>query len=155
MNDPRQFQKTGVLEIAANSMASALAAQAGGASRVELCAALELGGVTPSHATIALAREKLAIPIHVLIRPRPSDFVYDDLECETMLRDIGGCKALGCDGVVLGALDAEGNVDVQRCRALIAAASGMGVTFHRAFDVARNPERSLEDVIALGCQRLL
>ncbi|MGH8183462.1 MAG: copper homeostasis protein CutC [Rhodanobacteraceae bacterium] len=155
MNDPRQFQKTGVLEIAANSAASALAAQAGGATRVELCAALELGGLTPSHATIAITRERLGIPIHVLVRPRAGDFVYDDTECEAMLRDIEDCKARGCDGVVLGVLDTDGNVDVQRSRALIEAARGMAVTFHRAFDVARNPERSLEDVIALGCQRLL
>lgn len=144
-----------LLEVAANSVASALAAQAGGAARIELCAALELGGLTPSHAAIALARARLDIPIHVLIRPRPGDFVYDDLECETMLRDIEHCMALGCEGVVLGVLDADGNVDSARCGGLIAAATGMNVTFHRAFDCARDPERALEDVIALGFGRLL
>lgn len=144
-----------VLEVAANSVASALAAQAGGAGRVELCAALELGGLTPSHATIAMARERLRIPLYVLIRPRAGDFLYDDLECEAMQRDIETCVALGCDGVVLGVLDAEGQVDVERCRSLIAAAGRLGVTFHRAFDLVRDPRRALADVIALGCERVL
>ena len=144
-----------LLEVAANSLASALAAQAGGAGRIELCAALEVGGLTPSHALIALARERLAIPLNVLIRPRAGDFLYDDDECETMRRDIETCAALGCDGVVLGVLDAEGEVDRPRCRALIAAAKGMGVTFHRAIDVSCEPLRALEDTIALGCARVL
>jgi copper homeostasis protein len=100
-----------VLEVAANSVASALAAQAGGAVRVELCAALELGGLTPSHAAIAMAQERLDIPVHVLIRPRAGDFVFDDLECEEMQRDIEVCKSLGCAGVVLGVLAADGGID--------------------------------------------
>jgi copper homeostasis protein len=144
-----------ILEIAANSVASALAAQEGGAGRVELCTALELGGLTPSYAQIALAREKLTIPLYVLIRPRAGDFLYNDLECETMLRDIEACAKAGCDGVVLGVLDADGNIDMPRCRSLIAAAGSMGVTFHRAFDLTRDPLASLEDVIALGCERVL
>ncbi|RCS30812.1 copper homeostasis protein CutC [Rhodanobacter denitrificans] len=144
-----------ILEIAANSVASALAAEQGGADRVELCTALELGGLTPSHAQIALARDRLRIPLYVLIRPRAGDFLYGDLECETMQRDIEACAALGCDGVVLGVLDAEGNVDTPRCRALIAAAGKLGVTFHRAFDMSRDPVRALEDIIALGCERVL
>ncbi|MBD8873570.1 copper homeostasis protein CutC [Rhodanobacter sp. DHB23] len=144
-----------ILEVAANSVASALAAQEGGAGRVELCAALELGGLTPSHATIAMARERLRIPLYVLIRPRAGDFLYDDDECEAMRRDIETCVALGCDGVVLGALDADGDVDMGRCYGLVAAAGRIGVTFHRAFDLARDPRRALDDVIALGCERLL
>jgi copper homeostasis protein len=144
-----------LLEVAANSVASACAAQAGGAGRVELCAALELGGLTPSQATIALARERLRIPLYVLIRPRAGDFLYDEPECEAMRRDIEACAALGCDGVVLGVLDADGDVDVARCRALMAAAGGMGVTFHRAFDLARDPRRALEAIVALGCERVL
>jgi copper homeostasis protein len=144
-----------LLEVAANSVASACAAQAGGAGRVELCAALELGGLTPSQATIALARERLRIPLYVLIRPRAGDFLYDEFECEAMRRDIEACAALGCDGVVLGVLDADGDVDVARCRALMAAAGGMGVTFHRAFDLARDPRRALETIAALGCERVL
>lgn len=144
-----------ILEIAANSVASALAAQAGGAGRVELCTALELGGLTPSHAQIALARERLHIPLVVLIRPRAGDFLYSDLECETMQRDIEACVSLGCNGVVLGVLDADGNVDTARCRPLIAAAGKLGVTFHRAIDLSRDPAQALEDIIALGCQRIL
>jgi len=144
-----------ILEIAANSLASALAAQDGGAGRVELCTALELGGLTPSHAQIALAREHLRIPLYVLIRPRAGDFFYSDFECETMRRDIETCAALGCDGVVLGVLDADGNVDIARCRALIAAAGKLGVTFHRAFDLTRDPLTALNDLIELGCERVL
>jgi copper homeostasis protein len=144
-----------LLEIAANSPASALAAQEGGADRIELCTALEVGGLTPTHAQIALARERVNLPIYVLIRPRAGDFVYSELEFETMERDIRNCAALGGNGVVIGALDAEGHVDVPRCRALIAAAGKMGVTFHRAFDMSRDPRRALEDIIALRCERVL
>jgi copper homeostasis protein len=144
-----------ILEIAANSVASALAAQQGGAGRVELCTALELGGLTPSHAQIALVRERLTIPLYVLIRPRAGDFLYSDLDCETMQRDIETCATLGCDGVVLGVLDADGRVDITRCRTLIAAAGKLGVTFHRAFDLSRNPAQALEDIVALGCERIL
>jgi len=144
-----------LLEVAANSVTSALAAEAGGAGRVELCSALETGGLTPSHATIALACERLRIPVFVLIRPRAGDFVYDDLECEVMRRDIETCKALGCAGVVTGALTADGNVDITRCRALIDATHGMHVTFHRAFDFTSDPFAALEAVIELGCERLL
>jgi copper homeostasis protein len=144
-----------ILEIAANSVASALAAQEGGVGRVELCTALELGGLTPSHAQIALAREHLRIPLYVLIRPRAGDFLCSDIECEVMLRDIEACVALGCDGVVLGALDADGEVDMPRCRALVSAAGNVGVTFHRAFDLTRDPLSSLGDLIELGCERVL
>jgi copper homeostasis protein len=144
-----------MLEVAANSVASALAAQEGGAGRVELCTALELGGLTPSSGQIALTRERLSIPLYVLIRPRAGDFLYNDLECETMLRDIEACVAAGCDGVVLGVLDADGEVDMRRCRSLIAAAGSMGITFHRAFDLVRDPLSSLGDLIQLGCERVL
>jgi len=144
-----------LLEVAANSVASALAAQEGGAGRVELCAALELGGVTPSYAVIATARDRLAIPLYVLIRPRAGDFLYNDFECEVMLRDIEACAALGCDGIVIGALDAEGRVDQARCQALVSAAGRMGVTFHRAFDMVADQAQALETVIGLGCERVL
>lgn len=144
-----------LLEVAANSVASAAAAQEGGAGRVELCTALELGGLTPSMALIAMVRECLHIPLYVLIRARAGDFLYNDLECELMRRDIETCAALGCDGVVLGVLDAEGDIDKARCRTLIQAAGEMGITFHRAFDMTRNPQQSLEDIIMLGCERVL
>ena len=144
-----------LLEVAANSVASALAAQDGGAGRVELCASLGEGGLTPSYATIAIARERLLIPLYVLIRPRAGDFLYDEIELETMRRDVEACTRLGCDGVVIGALDADGNVALGACRDLIYAARGLGVTFHRAFDLARDPALALEDLIALGCERVL
>jgi len=143
------------LEIAAGTLSCALAAQQGGANRVELCQALELGGLTPSYATLALARERLNIALYVLIRPRAGDFCHDQLETDTMLRDIEQCVRLGCDGVVIGALNADGQVDVPLCRTLIAAADPLGVTFHRAFDAARDQGQALERIIELGCERVL
>ncbi|MGO4222931.1 copper homeostasis protein CutC [Lysobacter sp. TAF61] len=144
-----------LLEIAANSLASALAAQDGGADRIELCENLGEGGCTPSYGTIAVARERLRIPLYVLIRPRAGDFLYDASECEVMLRDIASCVRLGCDGVVIGALAEDGAVDGATCRELVAAAGALGVAFHRAFDVARDQAQALESVIALGCERVL
>jgi copper homeostasis protein len=144
-----------VLEIAANSLGSALAAQAGGADRVELCANLGEAGTTASHGTLAAARDRLRIPIYALIRPRAGDFCYDDADIDLMLHDIEACVALGCDGVVIGALDADGNVDIPTCHALIAAAGSLGVTFHRAFDVTRDQTLALEQIMELGCERVL
>lgn len=144
-----------VLEIAANSLESALAAQAGGADRVELCGNLGEGGTTPSCGTLAVARERLRIPLYVLIRPRGGDFVYSPAEWEAMRRDVELCVRLGCDGVVIGALDAHGEVDVAGCAALVRAAGPLGVTFHRAIDCARDPLRALEAAIGLGCERVL
>jgi copper homeostasis protein len=144
-----------VLEIAANSLASALAAQDGGADRIELCAALEIGGLTPSHAQISLVRERLSIPIHVLVRPRAGDFAYSAEEHATMLADVAHCVALGCEGVVVGALDRDGEVDAVRCRELVDAAGGLDLTFHRAIDVSRDLLRSLDQAIELGFHRIL
>jgi copper homeostasis protein len=144
-----------MLEIAAGSLASALAAQAGGADRVELCENLGEGGCTPSHGTLAMARDRLHVPLHVLIRPRGGDFCYDEAEREVMLRDIEHCVRLGCDGVVIGALDADGNVDIATCTALHAAAAHMGLTFHRAIDVSADPAQVLETAVTLGCERVL
>nr|WP_255784072.1 copper homeostasis protein CutC [Lysobacter chinensis] len=143
------------MEIAANSLASALAAQAGGADRIELCENLGDGGCTPSYGTIAAARDRLRIPLYVLIRPRGGDFLYDAGECEAMCRDIEACVRLGCDGVVIGALDADGDVDRMACRELVTVAGPLGVTFHRALDVARDPSAALEAAIDLGCERVL
>ncbi len=144
-----------LLEIAANSLGSALAAQVGGADRVELCANLSDGGTTPSHGTLTVTRDHLHIPLYVLIRPRAGDFCYTVAEVEVMLRDIETCVALGCDGVVIGALDVEGDIDVSMCFTLIAAAAPLGVTFHRAFDAARDQVRALHTIIELGCERVL
>ena len=144
-----------LLEIAANSAGSALAAQAGGAGRVELFGNQEEGGTTPSYGVLALVRERLRIPLFVLIRPRGGDFLYEEFELEAMRRDVKICRELGCDGIVIGALDAEGGVDAASCRELISEAGSMSVTFHRAFDVVRDQEQALKDVISLGCQRVL
>lgn len=144
-----------MLEIAANSLGSALAAQEGGADRVELCANLGEGGTTPSYGTLAIARDRLRIALYVLIRPRAGDFCYDAADVDVMLRDIESCVKLGCDGVVIGALDVEGDVDVALCRELIMAAGPLGVTFHRAFDAARDQDRALDSIIGLGCERVL
>lgn len=143
------------IEVCANSVASALAGQAGGAARVELCSALIEGGLTPSPAVLEVARETLRIQLNVLIRPRGGDFCYDDLEFDLMRRDIAFCKRIGADGVVLGILHPDGAVDTARTRELVAAARPLSVTFHRAFDMAADPFRALDDVLALGVERLL
>nr|WP_246601905.1 copper homeostasis protein CutC [Hymenobacter profundi] len=143
------------MEICANSVQSAQAAQAGGAGRIELCQNLEQGGITPSYGLIRRVRALLSIQVFVLIRPRPGNFVYDDEEFALMQTDVLACRELGCDGVVLGMLDEAGRVDVDRCQELIALAQPMAVTFHRAFDVCQNQAAALEEIIALGCQRVL
>jgi copper homeostasis protein len=143
------------MEVCANSLESALAAQRGGAIRVELCDNLAEGGTTPSYAQIALAKEHLSIKVYPIIRPRGGDFLYNEMEFNIMKSDIKICKALNCDGVVIGILNADGNIDMERCAELIELASPMPVTFHRAFDMSYNLETSLEAVVSLGCERIL
>jgi len=143
------------LEICANSVTSCIEAEKGGAWRVELCAAIPEGGTTPSYGDIALARELLQIKLHVIIRPRGGDFLYSPLEHRIMLKDIEIALRLGADGVVIGCLTSEGEVDMARNRELVDAAAGMSVTFHRAFDMCHDPFESLERIIELGCDRLL
>lgn len=143
------------LEICAGSVCSAIAARDGGASRIELCSALEVGGVTPSAGLIREARKVEGIALHVLIRPRGGDFLYDESETACMEQDIVTARECGADGVVIGALTAEGEIDIAVCQRLVKAAEGMHVTFHRAFDMCREPLKALEDIIALGCDRVL
>lgn len=143
------------MEVCANSLRSALAAQQGGAIRVELCDNLPEGGTTPSYAQIAMAKKMLSIKVYPIIRPRGGDFLYSDLEFEIMKTDIETCKSLNCDGVVIGILKADGSVDMDRCATLIAVAAPMPVTFHRAFDMSNDLEKALEDIISLGCERIL
>lgn len=143
------------LEICANSVASCVEAQKAGAYRVELCAAIPEGGTTPSYGDIAVARELLDIKLNVIIRPRGGDFLYSALEQKIMLKDIGMARQLGVDGVVIGCLSADGEVDMEHNREMIEAAGEMSVTFHRAFDMSRNPIDSLEKIISLGCHRIL
>ena len=144
-----------ILEICAGSVESAIAARDGGAKRIELCAALEIGGVTPSTGVIAEARKVEGLTLNAIIRPRGGDFLYNEYEVTCMEQDIRTCKQFGVDGVVIGALTAEGDIDTAVCKRLIAAADGMSVTFHRAFDMCRNPHKALEELIALGCNRVL
>jgi len=143
------------LEIIGFNIESCIAAQEAGASRIELCDNPTEGGTTPSYGFIKAAREKLSIDLYVMIRPRGGDFLYSDAEFEIMMQDIDMCKNLGCDGVVLGILAPGGNVDKKRCRQLIEYAYPLGVTFHRAFDRAKDPLQSMEDVIEIGCERIL
>lgn len=144
-----------ILEICAGSVESAIAARDGGAQRIELCAALEVGGVTPSAGVIAEARKIEDLVLNVIIRPRGGDFLYNEYEAACMEHDIRTCKALGVDGVVIGALTPDGDIDTALCRRLIAAADGMSITFHRAFDMCRNAGKALEELIAIGCHRVL
>ena len=144
------------LEICTNSVASCVEAQKGGAYRVELCAGIPEGGTTPSYGEIAVARELLTTTkLNVIIRPRAGDFLYSEVEHQTMFKDIEMCRKLGVDGVVIGCLTMDGVVDMRRNAELIKAAQGMNVTFHRAFDMCRNPWESLEKIVSLGCDRLL
>ncbi|HLX66013.1 MAG TPA: copper homeostasis protein CutC, partial [Puia sp.] len=123
-----------LLEICAFNLPAALAAQGAGADRIEFCAGPEEGGLTPSAGLIRMAREKLRIPVYPIIRPREGDFLYSEEEFSVMLRDVELCRGLGCDGVVIGMLLADGRVDEVRCGRLVETAYPMGVTFHRAFD---------------------
>ncbi len=143
------------LEACCTSPEAALAAQAGGASRIELCRDLPCGGLTPAEADIRAAVERCRIPVNILVRPRPGDFTYSAAEIAEMVRSIGVCKEAGANGVVVGALDRQGRVDGAAMRTLIAAARPLSVTFHRAFDVCADPVEALEELIALGCDRLL
>lgn len=144
-----------ILECCANSVQSAINGQAGGAERIELCANLELGGTTPSAAAICMAREVLEIDLFVLIRPRAANFCYSELEMEEILQDIEFCKQVGCEGIVIGALTEEGNIDVKKTKKMVEAARPMKVTFHRAFDQVNDPLKALQKVIDCGCDRLL
>jgi len=145
------------LEVCANSVTSALAAQEGGAIRVELCENLAEGGTTPSYGEILLSRKLLHIKLYVLIRPRGGDFLYSDIEFEIMKADVQHCVETGCDGIVIGILHADGSVDKERCNELvkIAKQKGLGVTFHRAIDMCSDMSQALEDIIEIGCERIL
>lgn len=143
-------------EICANSVESCWAAQEGGADRVELCAGIPEGGTTPSYGEIKVARRLLtSIRLHIIIRPRGGDFLYSPLEIERMEEDIRMCRELGADGVVFGCLKADGSVDMEQNRRLMECAKGMSVTFHRAFDRTTDPFQAMEDIIDLGCNRIL
>ena len=144
-----------IVEIAAHSVQSAVAAQAGGAHRVELFSDPLEGGVTPSEGLVAVVRDRLKIPLHVIIRPRGGDFCYSDEEQDVMQRDIAAMKRIGADGAVLGALNPEGSVNVELTQALVEASRPMSVTFHRAIDMCRDISAALKDIVACGADRVL
>ncbi|MCP5521509.1 MAG: copper homeostasis protein CutC [Verrucomicrobiales bacterium] len=143
------------IEICIDSVAGALAAERGGAHRVELCDNLFEGGTTPSAGCLRIARERCSLKIHSMVRPRGGDFLYSDLEFAVMREDVRVAKDLGADGVVFGLLTAAGEIDVPRTRELIELARPLKVTFHRAFDVCRDASRALEDLVGLGVERVL
>jgi copper homeostasis protein len=143
------------IEICIDSVEGAQAAERGGADRVELCDNLLEGGTTPSAGCIRLARVRVRLGLQVMIRPRGGDFLYSPTEVEVMGEDIRVARDLGADGVVFGCLTAAGDIDAPRTRALIEQARPLSVTFHRAFDMCRDPRRALEDLVALGVDRVL
>jgi copper homeostasis protein len=144
-----------IIEVCVDSIAGVRAAKAAGADRVELCADLLEGGITPSRGMIRQARTIKGIGVHVIIRPRGGDFLFDDDEFAVMRSDIETAKREQADGVVIGMLTPDGEIDIKRSRELIALARPLSVTFHRAFDVARDPLRALEALIELGVDRVL
>ena len=144
-----------IIEICLEDVQSVLAAQNGGADRVELCSDLFEGGLTPSLGTVLTAKRVSSIPINCMIRPRGGDFCYSDLECQAMKEDIMAFKKAGVNGIVFGILMPHGDVDVERCRQIIEIARPLSVTFHRAFDMTRDPYKALEDLIGLGVDRVL
>ncbi|MCH3994626.1 MAG: copper homeostasis protein CutC [Prevotella sp.] len=143
-------------EVCANCVESCIAAQDGGADRVELCAGIPEGGTTPSYGEILVARKVLTHTLlHVIIRPRAGSFVYSPLEAERMMADIDISRKLGADGVVFGCLTSEGTIDKDLNARLVEHAKGMNITFHRAFDVCSDPQQAIEDIIQLGFNRIL
>lgn len=143
------------VEVCIDSIESLPTAISAGADRIELCSALALGGLTPTAGYIQKAVERSSIPVYPIIRHRAGDFVFNDDEIDLMVADIRQARKLGASGVVVGALTAEGNINTEALKQFMTAADGMGATFHRAFDLVRNPEEALEIIIEHGCERIL
>ena len=144
-----------LLEIACFSLEAAILAEEAGADRIELCAGPLEGGLTPSFSMIALSRNILKIPIHVMVRPREGDFLYSRREIKSMEYDIEMIKDSGVDGIVLGILNSDGSIDTQKLSKMVKIAEPMNVTFHRAFDLSKDPVRSLNEIIGCGSRRIL
>lgn len=149
------MSETVLIEVCVDSVASAIAAERGGAHRAELCSDLLEGGITPSLGLVQTVRSRISCALHVIIRPRPGDFCYSDEEVDIMRRDIELAKSSGADGVVLGILLPSGQVDVARTRQLRELARPLSMTFHRAFDMSADLQNSLNDVSQAGVDRLL
>lgn len=144
-----------IIEIATTDFITTKSAVEGGADRIELCAALTEGGITPSYGTIIKCREAFDVQIFPIIRNRSGDFLYTDDEFEIMMHDVKLCKQIGCDGVVIGVLHKDGSIDIQRTAKLVETAYPLEATFHRAFDRCKDPFEALEQLIKIGCQRIL
>ncbi|HEX4877084.1 MAG TPA: copper homeostasis protein CutC [Chitinophagaceae bacterium] len=144
-----------LIEIATSDFTTTQSAVEGGADRIELCANLAEGGTTPSIATIKKCRELFSVQLYPIIRPRGGDFLYSNNEYEIMLEDVKLCRQLGCDGVVIGLLNSDGSLDLARTAKLVETAYPLGVTFHRAFDRCKDPFEAMEQLIELGCERIL
>jgi copper homeostasis protein len=143
------------IEVCAFSLESCLAAEKGGANRIELCGSMYEGGTTPSAGLIQIAKQRISIEIHAMIRPRGGDFCYSDDEISVMQADIRMAKQMGCEGIVLGILQKNGRVDIAQTKALVTLAKPMQVTFHRAIDMTPDYSKALEDIIETGCNRIL
>jgi copper homeostasis protein len=143
------------IEIATSDFETTKSAVEGGADRIELCANLAEGGTTPSYGTIIQCREAFSVQLFPIIRPRGGDFLYTEEEYSIMLKEVKLCRQLGCDGVVIGLLNRDGSIDKKRTAALVEAAYPLGVTFHRAFDRCSNPFEALEQLVEIGCERIL
>ena len=143
------------LEVCAFNLQSSLVAERVGAVRVELCADVQQGGTTPSYGLIKTVRETVGLALFPIIRPREGDFFYTEDEMSIMHRDIELCRELGCDGISIGVLQRNGEIDTERMKRIVEWAGTMAVTCHRAFDVTPDPFRALEDLISCGCQRIL
>lgn len=155
LSKPRIKDLSFLVEICVDSVESATVAEAAGAGRIELCSSLSEGGVTPSAGLIESVRRNIGIKVHVLIRPRGGDFLYSDNDFSVMRRDIEIAGEYGADGIVTGLLNSDGTVDVERTALLTEYAAPMSVTFHRAFDMCRDPKKALEDIVSAGAARIL
>lgn len=144
-----------ILEVAVFTPGSATIAEKAGADRIELCSGYSEGGLSPSVGAIQLVREKLEIPVHVMVRPRIGDFIYDAIEKEIILKDIAYCKKAGIDGIVTGALNPSGKIDKEFMQKVVDSAEDMSVTFHRAFDLTTDLAESLDSLIKCGVSRVL
>jgi copper homeostasis protein len=153
--DGRVVRQRALIEVAITSVEDALAAQAGGADRLELNAAISLGGLTPSLGTLIEVKAAVSLPVMVMIRPRPGGFAYSDTEFKVMQRDADLALQHGADGIVFGILIPDGRVDVDRCRNLVRQVGAREAIFHRAFDVTTDPIESLEQLVEMGFRRVM
>ncbi|KAM4636775.1 copper homeostasis protein cutC homolog isoform 1-T2 [Discoglossus pictus] len=144
-----------LMEVCVDSVESAVNAERGGAGRIELCASLVEGGITPSIGILQVVKQYVQIPVFVMIRPRGGDFLYSDREVEVMKADIRLAKIHGADGLVFGAVTEDGRIDAELCMDLLAVSRPLPVTFHRAFDMVYDPALAIETLIALGFERVL